>query len=64
MEQKFPWGVPFWFSGESVMQAAIDRVMQTYGMLVNLTFEENRLHGKRFPLSWQPLRPTTKTNWR
>jgi hypothetical protein len=42
MEQKFPWGVPFWFSGESVMQAAIDRVMQTYGMLVNLTFEEEQ----------------------
>jgi uncharacterized protein YggL (DUF469 family) len=24
------------------MQAAIDRVMQTYGMLVNLTFEEEQ----------------------
>jgi hypothetical protein len=30
------------FSGESSMQAAIDRVMHTYGMLVNLTLEEEQ----------------------
>lgn len=30
------------FSGENVMQTAIDRVMHTYGMLVNLTLEEER----------------------
>jgi hypothetical protein len=31
-----------WFSGENVMQTAIDRVMHTYGMLVNLTLEQER----------------------
>jgi hypothetical protein len=42
-EQKFPWGVlSQWFSGENVMQTAIDRVMHTYGMLVNLTLEQER----------------------
>jgi hypothetical protein len=33
------------------MQAAIDRVMHTYGMIVNLTFEEERAvreKGSRF----------------
>ena len=30
------------FSGENAMQTAIDRVMHTYGMLVNLTLEEER----------------------
>jgi hypothetical protein len=29
-------------SGENVMQTAIDRVMHTYGMLVNLTLEQER----------------------
>jgi hypothetical protein len=29
-------------AGDEIMQAAIDRVMQTYGMLVNLTAEEER----------------------
>ena len=30
------------FAGDEIMQAAIDRVMQTYGMLVNLTVDEER----------------------
>jgi hypothetical protein len=29
-------------SGEDIMQAAVDRVMKTYGMIVNLSAEEER----------------------
>jgi len=29
-------------AGEKIMQTAIDRVMQTYGMIVNLTADEER----------------------
>jgi hypothetical protein len=32
----------FFKQGRSSMQAAIDRVMHTYGMIVNLTFEDER----------------------
>jgi hypothetical protein len=42
MERKFPDRVYVSFQGEVSMQAAIDRVMQTYGMIVNLTLEEER----------------------
>jgi hypothetical protein len=31
-----------YFHREKIMQAAIDRVMQTYGMLVNLTADQER----------------------
>lgn len=30
------------FQGKAKMQAAIDRVMHTYGMLVNLTLEQEQ----------------------
>jgi hypothetical protein len=30
------------FPGENTMQAAVDRVMKTYGMIVNLTADEER----------------------
>jgi hypothetical protein len=29
-------------SGENIMQAAVDRVIKTYGMIVNLSAEEER----------------------
>jgi hypothetical protein len=35
------------FKGEIAMQAAIDRVMQTYIMIVNLNPDEERLRGKK-----------------
>ena len=41
-EQKFLAGVCCYLKRELCMQAAIDRVMRTYGMLVNLTLEEER----------------------
>ena len=41
MELKFPGRVYVVFR-ENSMQAAIDRVMQTYGMIVNLTVEEEQ----------------------
>ena len=42
MEQKFP--LEHWVcsKGRMKMQAAIDRVMQTYGMIVNLSLDEER----------------------
>jgi hypothetical protein len=33
------------------MQAAIDRVMQTYGMLVNLTVEQEQMRAKKSQVS-------------
>jgi hypothetical protein len=42
MEQKFPRRVERVHSGERTMQAAVDRVMKTYGMIVNLTVDEER----------------------
>jgi uncharacterized protein YoaH (UPF0181 family) len=42
MEPKFPSRVSVRLSGESSMQTAIDRVMHTYGMLFNLTLEEEQ----------------------
>jgi hypothetical protein len=42
MEQKFPGLVAAVLSGEDIMQAAVDRVMKTYGMIVNLSAEEER----------------------
>jgi hypothetical protein len=41
MELKFP--LRLGFQGESFMQAAIDRVMHTYGMLVNLSSEQEQV---------------------
>jgi hypothetical protein len=47
------------------MQAAIDRVMHTYGMLVNLSAEQEQVAREReSQVSWQAPIPTTKTNWR
>jgi hypothetical protein len=40
MEQKFPRLVGAILSGETIMQAAVDRVMKTYGMIVNLSAAE------------------------
>jgi hypothetical protein len=34
-------------SGERIMQAAIDRVMKTYGMIVNLTVDQERAARRR-----------------
>jgi hypothetical protein len=42
MELKFPRWVYVGFQGRFFMQAAIDRVMHTYGMIVNLTLEEEQ----------------------
>jgi hypothetical protein len=42
MEQKFQLQVSVDFR-ESSMQAAIDRVMQTYGLLVNLTADQEQV---------------------
>ena len=39
---KVPVSVPVW-SRENSMQAAIDRVMHTYGMIVNLTAEQEQI---------------------
>jgi hypothetical protein len=42
-ELLFPFSVPFWGNHRSeTMQAAIDRVMTTYGMLVHLTADQER----------------------
>jgi hypothetical protein len=42
MEQKFHYGVYVNNVRGISMQAAIDRVMQTYGMIVNLNADEER----------------------
>jgi hypothetical protein len=42
MEQKFPYRVWYTKSGEIAMQAAIERVMQTYTMIRNLNPDEER----------------------
>jgi|SRR5580698_7646280 hypothetical protein len=42
MEQKFPSSIGYAPRGRVKMQAAIDRVMHTYGMIVNLSLEEER----------------------
>jgi len=42
MEQKFPSGHWVFSKGRKQMQAAIDRVMQTYGMIVNLSLDEEQ----------------------
>ena len=42
MEQKVPLGYWVFFKGRIKMQAAIDRVMQTYGMIVNLSLDEEQ----------------------
>jgi hypothetical protein len=34
-------------SGEHTMQAAVDRIMKTYGMIVNLTVDEERAARQR-----------------
>jgi hypothetical protein len=43
MEQKFLFQVLFGLFRESSMQAAIDRVMYTYGLLVNPTAEQEQV---------------------
>jgi hypothetical protein len=60
MEQKFQFQVGF----EGSMQAAIDRVMHIYGMLVNLTVSKSRRHERKSQVSWQAPKLTTRTNSR
>jgi hypothetical protein len=44
MEQSFPLRVPFYdLEGGVLMQAAIDHALQTYGLLANLTAEQERI---------------------
>jgi hypothetical protein len=43
MEQKFHWQVVGVHKGESSMEAAIERVMKTYGMIVNMTFAQEQV---------------------
>ena len=40
------------------MQTAVERVMQTYGMMVSLTAEQEREVGREFPGSWKTKAPT------
>jgi hypothetical protein len=42
MEQKFQRRVVLHSQGKSSMEAAIERVMKTYGMIVNLTLAQER----------------------
>lgn len=42
MEQKFPLEIGVSLMEEGAVQAAIDRVMKTYGMLVNLTPQQEQ----------------------
>jgi hypothetical protein len=44
------------------MQAAIDRVMHTYGMIVNLTLDDERNARERVSKFLAGAQPKTKTN--
>jgi hypothetical protein len=46
------------------MQKAIDRVMQTYGLLVNLTAEQEQVAREKVQVFSQTPVPATKTSWR
>jgi hypothetical protein len=47
--------------GGTAMQAAIDRVMQTYGMIVNLTLDEERATREKVSVFLADAKTTDET---